>query len=177
VKRILCALIGVFVVTFAILWWPRLDPRLVLVSRSEMSGDEMVLEYRMAQAFAVGLRRGIRKPAEPLREPGIRVGGSTVVRSEKVALFSSSFDMLRGEHYVRLRLERGPKLTIEAGGKRLEVAAWSAPDASRLIWEPPSPRRRFGDGNGDDVLYFVRSEDHEEYLILYAGTNIEHLLD
>ena len=164
----LCALLAGAVA----LRWPRLKPDEVLVTHSEVRGDEMVVEYRMSRRFDVALRHGIRKPIRWPDGPGVYVGSSATLRKDKPAFVASAYDLLRGEHYVRLRFRRGASLTVDANGRRLEFAPWSVPDAGGVRWLLPSERVRYGEGVGNDILHFGASAEQEEYLILYAGSDV-----
>jgi hypothetical protein len=169
-KRYLILLgLCVLLVVAVALRWPRLDPEMVSVTRSEVSGDQMVVEYRMSRPFEVALEHGIRKPIKWPEGPGIHVASSTPLRQDKVEVIVSAYDLLRGEHYVRLCFLRGPSLTVDANGRRLELAAWSAPDARGVRWLPPGEGVRYGQGIGIDILSFGASAEQEEYLALYTG--------
>src|SRR5262245_56015298 len=112
--------------------WPRLDPENVSVTRSRAAGTEMIVEYRMSRPFEVAMGHGIREPVKWPKETGFYVGNSRTMRKEKVGVISSNYDLLRGEHYVRLQFLRGPALTIEGNGHRIEVMAWSVADAKGM---------------------------------------------
>ncbi len=155
--------------------WPRLDPDMVSVPRSEVRGDEMVVEYRMPQPFEVALKHGICQPMKWPDKPGIHVGGSTSMREEKAEIIHSRYDLLRGEHYICLSFRRGPSLTIDGNGRHLEFATWSVSDAHGVIWLPPNERAQLGEGVGKAILHFAASEEREEYLTLYAGTDVRRL--
>lgn len=167
----------IFLIVAVILRWPRLDPKMVSVTRCEVRNNQMVVEYRMAQPFEVALGHGVRKPIMWPDTPGIHLGSWTPLRREKAAFVSSTYDLLRGEYYVYLSFLRGSSLTVDANGRRLEFAAWSAPDAKDAKWFPPGERVRIGDGVGKDILHFAESSDSEEYLILYAGTDVRRSVE
>lgn len=152
--------------------WPRLDPETVSVTRSEVTGDRMVVEYRMSRPFEVVLAHGIRNPIQWPDGPGVHVAESTPLREKEAGVIASAYDLLRGEHYIRLSFQRGTSVTVDASGDRLELSAWLAPDASGVKWLPPSGGTRYGDGIGNDIFHFEESSEQEEYLILYAGTDV-----
>lgn len=168
---------GFFLVMSVVLRWPRLDPKLVSVTRSEVRGDEMVVEYRMSQPFEVAFKHGIRRPMNWPDEPGIHVGSSASLREDKAETIHSRYDLLRGEHYVRLSFRRGLPLTVDANGQHLELAVWTASNVHDIRWLPPAERVQMGDGIGKDILHFTESAEQEEYLILYAGTHVKNLAE
>jgi hypothetical protein len=137
----------------------------------------MVVEYRMPRPFKVGLSHGVRKPPVWSERPGIHVGSWAPLRREAGVVIPSAYDWVRGEHYVRLSFLRGPILTVEANGRRLEFPAWSAPDARGVKWHPPGEGLMLGDSIGNDIAYLVTSPDQHEYLLLYAGTEVERWMD
>jgi hypothetical protein len=165
-------LAGALLLLFAALAlrWPRLDRESVSVTRSEVRGHEMLVEYRRATPFEVALAHSIGTPLKPPDGPGVTFG-EPPLRSEKTAAVASSYDWLRGEYYVRLTFRRGPMLTVGANGNHFEVAAWSTPDARRVEWRPPGQRVNYGDSVGHAVLHFAQSQEQEECLSLYAGTD------
>lgn len=152
--------------------WPRLEPGMVAVTRSEVRGDQMVVEYRMSRPFEVALAHGIRRPIKWTDGVGIHVGSWTPLRQEEADFIASTYDLVRGEHSVHLAFQRGPALTVESNGRRLELSAWLAPDASSVKWLPPGQGVRHGENLGKDILHFGASSEQEEYLILYAGTDV-----
>jgi hypothetical protein len=168
-------ILGCFCVLLVVavsLRWPRLDPKLVSVTRSEVRGEEMLVEYRMSQPFEVALKHCLSQPMKWPDKPGIHVGSSTSVREEKAEIIHSRYDLLRGEHYIRLSFRRGPSLTIEANGHCLKFAAWTAADAHGVTWFPPDEREQMGDNIGKDILHFAETPEQEESLILYAGSDV-----
>ena len=176
-RRVILLAFCVLLVVAVALRWPRLDPEMVSVTRSEVSPDRMVVEYRMTRPFEVSLGHGIRKPTRRPDGRGVSVGGSTPLRNEEAGLIVSAYDLLRGEHYIRLSFQRGTTVTVEADGDRLELSAWLAPDASGVKWLPPSEGTQYGDGVGNDILHFATSSEQEEYLILYAGTDVRRWVE
>ncbi|HTU22906.1 MAG TPA: hypothetical protein VMG10_33015 [Gemmataceae bacterium] len=168
---------GFFLVVAVVLRWPRLDPELASVTRSEVRGDEMVVEYRMTRPFEIALKHGIRQPMKRLDEPGIHFRISARLREEKTEIIHSGYDLLRGEHYVRLSFLRGSSLTVDANGQHLELADWSSSGAHGVTWLPPNERVQMGENVGKDILHFAESAECEEYLILYAGTDVRHLVE
>jgi len=132
----------------------------------------MVVEYRMSRPFEVAMQHGTRKPIKWSEGPGVHVGTWAPLRKAKPDLIASAYDVLRGEQYVRLRFMRGPSLTADANGRRLELAAWSVPDARNVKWRPPVQGAQFCPGIGTDLLHFGESSEQEEYLIVYVGTDV-----
>src|SRR5262245_48064727 len=145
-KRRTLPIVGVcaLLVVAIILRWPRLESQTVLVTRSEVRGNQMVLEYRMTRPFEVGLRHGVRKPNDRPDGPRIHIASTTESRKLRVAFVPSQYDPLRGEHFVRISLQRGQSVTVDANGQLLEFAALSAPDAKDAQWLPPRKAVRFG---------------------------------
>jgi hypothetical protein len=166
----------VLLVAVVALRWPRMEPGLVAVTRSETQAEEMVVEYRMPRPFDVALVHGVRRPAAPLGGPGIRVGGEAPARREPGEIVPSEYDWVRGEHYVRLTFRRRAALVVEGNGRRQEFPAWSAPDARDVRWHPPVDKCRLGDGCGNDVASFAGADWHE-YLMVYAGTGIREWVE
>jgi hypothetical protein len=148
-----------------------------------VADDVMVVEYRMTRPFAIELEHGTCEPA-PWHEdtrtavgsslpqsPRFRFGAVKQLRAEKAGVISSVYDLLRGEHYVRIRLIRGSSLTVEANGQRIEVAAWSNPDAKdvKLV----TPEVMFRVGGGYDIVHFAGPAIQEEYLRVFARADVK----
>jgi hypothetical protein len=168
----LCALLAAVVVTR----WPRLDSEGVTITHSEVSGDKILVEYRMSRPFEVAIRHRIRKSIKWPEGPGVHVGPSwSPLREDKPEFIASACDFIRGEHYVRLCFQRGAPLTIDANGRRLELSAWSVPDAKGVKWCLPREGVCYGDGIGNDILYFAALPEQEEYLMIYAGSNVRRV--
>jgi hypothetical protein len=173
-RRFIFVAVFALLVVAAVLRWPRLESGIVSVTHSEVDGDQMVVEYRMSRPFEVALFHGVREPIASSQDPGVRVMKSRSLRREDAGTIPSVYDMLWGEHYVRLRFRRGPSLTIEANGRHLAIVPWLARDATSLIWLPPGEHTRYGGGTGNDIVRFAESPEQQEYLmLLYAGTNVE----
>lgn len=191
-KKLLLFLgLGVLLVIAIVLRWPRLDPEMVTVMRSDLLGGQYILEYRMTKPFDVGMQHGIRKPFNVPDTPGIHFGqGRSPSRKDEPIFISSAHDWLRGEHYVRLELTKGPTLHIEANGNSFDMSPWITPDANNLNWVlqggsirsgnqdwvPIGGRLYLGDSIGNDIVQFALTPEQHEYVILYAGTNIREWL-
>jgi hypothetical protein len=167
----------VLLVVALALRWPRLDPETVSVTRSEVSGDQMVVEYRMSRPFEVALGHRVRKLTKGPDVPEIELGNSLESRRDKVELVPSKYDLLRGEHYVRLAFSRGPTLSVDGNGSHFEFAPKSTGDVTGFEWLPPREGVRYGDSVGNDIVHFGSSSELKEYLILYAGTEVRRWVE
>lgn len=159
---------GVILSVTVALRWPRIDPDIVEVTHSEVRSDHFVVEYRMSRPFSVKLKHGIRKsrpPATGLWSPS---------KSEVVALIDSSRTLLRGEHAIRLRVDRGRALEIKYDGKEVEVHPWLEETAESVNWNPPGDSVGYGNGVGDDLIHFHVSSEQTEYLMIYMGTDLRN---
>ena len=168
---------GAVVLVGAALRWPPLDAGMVSFTRIEFSSDLVVVDYRMSGPFEIALGHGIRERGKKPEGSGIHIIQSKTLRMEQVAIIPSRYDLIRGGHCVRLRLSRGPRLTVEGNGRQVEVASWSLADAKKVLWLGPGERGKMGDGVGIDIVQFAASPEQEEYLILYAGTNVSRWVE
>jgi len=77
VLGIVCVAVAVIV-----LRWPRIEPGMVRVTRSEASSRAMEMEYRMSEPFYVTLEHEIRERVEMRPGTGLHVSTSKPLRSE-----------------------------------------------------------------------------------------------
>jgi hypothetical protein len=163
---------ALIVAVVVILRWPRAgDPHVISVSCSEVSADGMTVEYRMCRPFMVLVKHRIRNKVQA-DAAIINVTSANPQRDVQVGLFPAKYDLIWGEYHARLHFRRGRSLTIECNDESTEIAPWSVPDAMAVKWRPPQTGV-FGDGAGNDILYFAQSGSDEEYLIVYAGTGLK----
>jgi hypothetical protein len=163
-KRAIILVVAGLVAALVVLHWPRLDPQLSYVTRSECSGDQMVIEYRMSRPFEVLLGHEIRTPAPRHEEPGIYLDGGRTRRSARAGVFPSRYSWLRGEYYVLLRFRRGNSFTVEGNGTRAEIPPWTTGGAGKPKWLPPGAGLMLGDGNGIDIVEWNTSAEEQECL-------------
>jgi len=164
------AMLVIVLGTVIFLRWPRLKPGMVVVTRCEVDGDQMVLECRMRVPFQVVLRHGIRQPMQWRDELGIQVGSSTQLRQPETEIVASAYDIVHGEHYVDLVLVRGQVLRATSNGRQIDFIPWLTPDARTAQWIPPGPVA-LGEGVGMDIVHFATSSAQQEYLVLWGETD------
>ena len=171
--RVITAVIVILTV-IVVLRWPRIAPDIVKVTHSEIGSDHFVVEYRMSRPFALKLDHMVRgsEPAASGRGHWVRAGLLNPTKSEAVAVMNSRRTLIRGEHAVRLRVDRGPSLKISHWGQEVEVHPWLEEDASKAQWNVPSDTAGFGDGAGDSIVYFHTSSEQIEFLMVQVGTDL-----
>ena len=157
--------------TIIFLRWPRIDPGMVMVVRSQAASDAMEIEYRMREPFYVSLDHEIRERVEMPPGTGLRISTSKPLRSEHAARFRSAYDFLRGEHYVRLRvyIVEGPQLRIEGNAAACDVPVWTDADAAAVKLRLLLEGTRFSDGCGHPIVRILANEDTEEVVVSYAS--------
>jgi len=168
------AVVLVLIVTVLILRAPRIKPHAWLTTKSRVHGNQFTSEFRMNEPFELILEHCQHAPPGYSDSTGITVRISPNRRTESVAKVKSKHSLLRGEHYVNVRLERGKTLLVKANGMKLEICPWLAPDASGAQWCPSCPGRQLHDGVEIPLVDFVSNSDAVEALVITATTYPEY---
>ena len=146
----------------------RLEPDLIALTCTKAGPDAAELHYRAMFPFELTLHHGMREPSPHAGQIGVFITSTKHLRpTEEIAAFASRYDVLRGVHYVNIRLTPGQSLSVSGNGETVAVAPWSVPDASRVKWRfSTSTNEYYPDGLGDDIAYFSKTAEAEEYLML-----------
>src|SRR5262249_3130325 len=119
--------------------WPRIEHEGVMVDQSAAGRNTVELQYRMRRPFQVAVTHMLSEKDAPPPGTGIHVGGSKILRKERVALFSSRHDLLRDEYVVTLRLVKDEGWQAEANGERIPIALWCGKPGHAAEFLPVSP--------------------------------------
>lgn len=165
---VVLAIIVILCGSAIVLRWPRLDPDYVAMTCTKAGRDAAELHYRAMFPFELTLHHGMREPSPRVAQSGVFITSTEQLRpTEEIAAFASRYDVLRGVHYVNIRLTPGQSLSVSGNGETVAVAPWSVPDALRAKWHVSTSMNEYcPNGGGHDVAYFAKTAEVEEYLML-----------
>jgi hypothetical protein len=97
------------------------------------------------------------------------------LREPERLTFWSNKDLLRGEHYIRLRTLRSTEsLILFVNEYRCDITPWSSRKNDRIQYRLPAVGVRVFDGNGHAPFVYFRSDPvQEEFVFPYVGSDLQ----